>query len=98
MTTLLMAKIPADRLHLALPFINVDVGFRGPFMNHYKIRGKRPAKAYDAVFVCFWSKAVHIEVESDLSTEAVLAALKRFIGRRGLPKTIYNTTTPMRHT
>lgn len=42
-----------------------------------------------AVFVCFASKAVHLEAVSDLSSEAFVAALKRFIGRRGLPQNIF---------
>lgn len=32
---------------------------------------------------------MHIEAVSDLSSDAFLAALKRMIGRRGLPKEIY---------
>ena len=34
------------------------------------------------------TKAVHIEVFTSLSTEAFLAALRRFIARRGNPSTI----------
>jgi len=41
------------------------------------------------MFVCLVVKAVRIEVVTDLSTEAFLAALKRFSGRRGLPTDIY---------
>lgn len=47
-------------------------------------------KAYIACFVCFSSKATHIEVVSDLTTETFLAALKRFISRRGRPKEIHS--------
>ena len=43
-----------------------------------------------AIFVCFCTKAVHIEVVSDLTTEAFLAALKRFVSRRGLPDSIHS--------
>ncbi|XP_050523166.1 uncharacterized protein LOC126895388 [Daktulosphaira vitifoliae] len=35
-------------------------------------------------------KAVHIEVVTELSTEAFLAALDRFVGRRGYPSDIYS--------
>jgi hypothetical protein len=37
----------------------------------------------------FVTKAVHIEVVKSLTTEAFLAALRRFIARRGKQKTIY---------
>lgn len=35
-------------------------------------------------------KAIHLEVVSDLTADAFLAALKRFIARRGLPSEIYS--------
>lgn len=85
----LMGDLPSERLSPTRPFTNTGIDFMGPIQIHHKIRGKRPTKAYVAIFVCFWSKAVHLEVVSDLSTDAFLAALKRFVGRRGLPSNIY---------
>ena len=38
------------------------------------------------MFVCFATKSAHLEVVSDLITDAFLAALKRFIARKRLPK------------
>jgi len=35
------------------------------------------------------TNAVHIEIVSDLSTDAFIAALNRFVGRRGLPTDIF---------
>ena len=46
-------------------------------------------KAYLALFICFATKAVHIEIVSDLTTEAFLASLKQFIARRGLPAEVH---------
>ncbi|XP_035209891.1 uncharacterized protein LOC118184340 [Stegodyphus dumicola] len=43
---------------------------------------------YVSIFVCFSTKAVHLELVSDLSTSTFLAALKRFITRRGKPSKI----------
>lgn len=87
--TQLMGNLPASRVQPARPFINSGVDFCGPFFTHFKLRGKRPVKSYVAIFCCFATKAVHIEVVSDLTTEAFLGALKRFIGRRGNCKNIY---------
>jgi hypothetical protein len=53
-------------------------------------RSKPVTKGYIAIFVCFATKAVHIELVTSLTTEAFIAALRRFIARRGKPRTIYS--------
>jgi transposase InsO family protein len=53
-------------------------------------RSKTITKGYIVIFVCFVTKAVHIEVVTSLTTEAFLDALRRFITRREKPKTIYS--------
>jgi len=50
----------------------------------------KPKKDYIAIFVCFVTKAVQIEFVTSLTTEIFLAALRRFIARRGKLKTIYS--------
>jgi len=60
--------------------------YGGPFnVKESRRRVAKTNKAYLALFVCLTVKAVHLEVVSDLSTEAFLAAFDRFTARRGIP-------------
>ncbi|XP_055910587.1 uncharacterized protein LOC129944951 [Eupeodes corollae] len=82
--------MPAERVNSARPFYHAGVDFCGPIKTHYKVRGKTPTKSYLAIFVCFSTKAIHIEVVGDLSSQSFIYALKRFIGKRGLCHTIFS--------
>src|SRR5439155_26441742 len=72
------------------PFSLCGVDYVGPF-KLCRRAGRNPTyvKSYISLFVCFTTKAVHLEWVSDLSTNAFIAALTRFISRRGLPADIY---------
>jgi len=88
----IMSELPVHRITPAKPFSHSGVDYCGPF--HIKsglLRNAKLVKAYVAIFVCLATKAVHIELVSNLSTEAFLNALKRFIARRG--KHQYISTT-----
>lgn len=81
----IMGALPANRVQIgAHPFERAGLDFAGPLWMHYNQRGRRPTKVYLCVFVCFLTKACHLELVSDLSTNAFIAALKRFFARRGL--------------
>ena len=47
--------------------------------------GTECVKGYVAVFICFASKAVHLEAVSSLTSDVMVAALRRFIARRDTP-------------
>ncbi|KAF0754054.1 Uncharacterized protein FWK35_00018225 [Aphis craccivora] len=69
----------------------VGIDFAGPLtIRELKLRKARECKVYISVFICMTVKAVHLEIVTDLSTSAFLAALDRFVARRGLPSDIYS--------
>ena len=87
----LMGQLPAARTTPAPPFSTTGIDYAGPFTIKFSYTRKPVlVKAYLAIFICFCTRAVHLDVVSDLTTEAFLAALKRFISRRGLPQHIHS--------
>ncbi|CAI6377488.1 unnamed protein product [Macrosiphum euphorbiae] len=86
-----MGQLPADRVEPARPFLKCGIDFAGPFLIKSSIRRNAPLlKGYVCMFVCFTTKAVHIELVGDLSTQAFISALNRFFDRRGKSITIYS--------
>lgn len=87
----MMAALPEERTVLSRPFANTGVDFAGPMeIKSFTGRYCRITKGYVCLFVCFSTKAIHLEAVSDLSTPAFLAALARFIARRGCPNCIFS--------
>ncbi|XP_076765007.1 uncharacterized protein LOC143432076 [Xylocopa sonorina] len=86
-----MGDLPEARVTESRPFTHVGIDYCGPFfIKERKHRSRNQHKAYVAVFVCLAVKAVHLELVSDLTSKGFIAALKRFIARRGLCKAIYS--------
>lgn len=90
-----MGNLPKDRLEPCRPFLKVGLDYFGPIYLKQNKRSKIKIKAWVALFVCLVTKAVHLEVVSDLTSECFINALKRFIARRGKVALIYcdNATT-----
>jgi hypothetical protein len=86
-----MGNLPSERVQPQRPFLISGVDYAGPYLiKTNNLRNTRKVKAYIALFVCFSTKAVHLELVGDLSTESFLAAFKRFTSRRGHVKQIFS--------
>ena len=86
-----MGNLPEFRVREARPFLNVGVDLAGPYtLKSSKLRNAKTTKAWICLFVCCAIKAIHIELISELSTEAFLAAFRRLISRRGICKNVYS--------
>ena len=87
----LMGQLPLARGTVARPFINAGIVYVGPFeIKSGNTRSKTTTKCYVALFICMATKAIHLELVSNLTSEAFIAALKRFIARRGLINHLYS--------
>lgn len=81
----LMASLPTYRTTPGRTFKSVGIDYAGPITVRSAL-GRLPklTKAWIAVFVCLASRAIHLELVSDASSQAFIAALKRMISRRGI--------------
>ena len=77
--------LPKIRVQDATPFTVTGVDFTGAL----HIRGKSGIEnAYICLFTCASTRAVHLEVVPDLSTETFIQAFRRFASRKSLPRTM----------
>ncbi|GAB1867788.1 Integrase catalytic domain-containing protein [Camponotus japonicus] len=87
----LMGNLPQERVTPVRSFLRTGVDYAGPILiRTSKGRGHRANKGFISVFVCLSSKAVHLEVVSDYTAEAFLAAFRRFVSRRGLCREMFS--------
>lgn len=88
--TPLMGDLPAERVQQSPPFHRTALDFCGHFnVKLHQLRYAIISPVYVCVFVCMSTKAIHLEMISKLSTDAFVAALQRFVSRRGKPAYIY---------
>ncbi|XP_058810926.1 uncharacterized protein LOC131675800 [Topomyia yanbarensis] len=90
--TQLMGDLPDYRVQPSFPFTRTGLDCTGPFRirSNHKLRNAQTMKGYVCVFVCMATRALHLEAVSDLTSEAFLGALQRFISRRGLVENLYS--------
>nr|XP_049702858.1 uncharacterized protein LOC126055941 [Helicoverpa armigera] len=89
--TPVMADLPEYRVSESKAFVHTGVDYAGPIrITLTRRRGQHAQKAYVCLFVCLVTKAVHVELVSELTTDAFLAAFKRFISRRGPVSCLYS--------
>ncbi|RXN21863.1 hypothetical protein ROHU_023747 [Labeo rohita] len=81
-----MAELPRERVEASAPFLYVGMDCFGPFSVK---RLRKEYKRYGIIFTCLSSRAVHIEMLEDLSTDAFINALRCFISLRGAVRQLF---------
>nr|CAA09069.1 polyprotein [Drosophila melanogaster] len=84
----LMGVLPKERASFSRPFTVSAWITPVRDIKNYTGRACVITKGYVLVFVCFSTKAIHLEPTSDLTTEKFLAAFSRFVSRRGCPRQV----------
>ncbi|GFS78744.1 integrase catalytic domain-containing protein [Nephila pilipes] len=71
--------LPSERVTPSVSFSTTGNDIAGPLY----VRNKSPSDtAYIALIICATTRALHIKLVSDLSTDKFLSVLQRFVGRR----------------
>lgn len=80
-----MADLPRTRVEEAAPFTHCGLDCFGPF--HVK-DGRKEVKRYGLIVTCMPTRAIHLEVLDDMSTDAFINGLRNVIAIRGSIRTI----------
>lgn len=86
----IMGKLPIERLKPAPAWTYTAVDLFGPFKIKDFVKKRTTEKAYGIIFNCLGTRAVHIDISPDYSTEKFLMVLRRFVSIRGYPSKIYS--------
>ncbi|UYV60592.1 hypothetical protein LAZ67_1001615 [Cordylochernes scorpioides] len=87
----IMGNLPPERIIPSRPFSKTGIDLTGPFLIKRSLgRSKTISKSYIVLFICFTTKAIHLELTTSLSTDSFMALLRRFMARRGKPSDIYS--------
>eukprot|EP00731_Ephydatia_muelleri_P023359 Em0015g942a len=74
--------LPECRVKEAFAFSSIGVDFAGP------LYVKNPEKAWICLYTCCATRAVHLDILTDLSTDSFIRSFRRFVARRGFPNRV----------
>lgn len=78
---------PARVTHHTRPFSYTGLDYFGPIEVTV---GRHREKRWVALFTCMTIRAIHLEIVNSLSADSAIAALRRFIARRGQPTELWS--------
>ena len=77
--------LPYERVNEAVPFAHSGIDYFGPM--YVKVNSETQ-KVWICLFTCLVTRAVHLELMQDMTTEQFLLGLRRFVARHGSPHSI----------
>ncbi|GFS61484.1 integrase catalytic domain-containing protein [Trichonephila clavipes] len=78
-----MGNLPSKRVNISSQFTIAGLDLCDPFLVKYKNQRKETLnEVYTCVCICFSTKSIHLELLSDLTSDALITTLKRFTSRR----------------
>ena len=86
----IMCPLPEERLKPTPPFYYIAVDYFGPFTIRGEVQKRTRGKCYGVILTCMSSRAVHLDIADNLSTDGFLQLLRRYASLRGWPKKIFS--------
>ena len=90
MESQIMAPLPIERIKPSPPFTHTGIDYFGPFSIRGEVNKRVIGKCYGVLLVCQSSRAVHVDLASDYSTDSFLQLLRRFASIRGWPAKFFS--------
>jgi len=85
----LMGQIPSLRVAVGQPaFTNTAMDMFGPL--YIRLNRKTLKEAQVIIFTCMTTRAIHLELVTDKSSDTFLMAFRRLVSTRGHPKVCYS--------
>lgn len=75
----IMAALPRDRVQYIRPFTVTYVDFAGPIYIHGGLRRVVAKKTWIAIFICFSTEVIYLELTDNLSSTSFMATLRCFM-------------------
>ena len=79
-------NLPIDRTMGSISFQVLGMDYGGPIL--YRCNKKRDGKAYILLFACSLTRAIHLKLLSNQTTEEFMKGFKPFVARRGRPQKV----------
>ena len=86
----IMSPLPIERVKPSPAFFNVGVDYFGPYSIKGEVQQRIRGKGYGVIFTCLFSRAVHVDLANDYSTNGFLLVFRRFVSIRGYPQKIFS--------
>ncbi|XGW03187.1 hypothetical protein V3C99_014858 [Haemonchus contortus] len=87
-----MTDLPEKRVTRSWPFKNIGLDYFGP-ITVIDSAGSS-TEVYGCIFTCCVTRLIHLEVVTDGTTEKFLNAFRRFVARRGKPRSVTCDNAP----
>ena len=89
-----MGQVSDVRMKPTPPFYHTGTDLFGPFTIRDTVKRRTHGKCFGVIYTCLTTRAVHLEIAENYSTEAYLRTFRRFVSIRGYPGIIHSDNGP----